>query len=199
VLPFSDALDDAGTLTGAFAVWAEHGGIVGRGVLLDYAEFAQRHAVTIDPFSASCIPFAHLQRLVDEKGIVFRTGDILFVRTGFTAAYNALSSAEQEAIPQRPRAEFMGVESTTEVLRWLWENQFAAVAGDAPAFESSPVGRPGIDSDTVLHQWLLAGWGMPIGEQFDLERLAAHCREIGRWSFFVSSVPLKVGLYAVPR
>ena len=32
---------------------------------------------------------------------------------------------------------------------------------------------------------------MPIGEMFDLEELAKHCRECGRWSFFLSSVPLK--------
>ena len=33
---------------------------------------------------------------------------------------------------------------------------------------------------------------MPIGEYFDLEELAACCRVNGRWSFFLSSVPLKV-------
>ena len=43
-----------------------------------------------------------------------------------------------------------------------------------------------------LHQWFLAGWGMPIGEMFDLEDLARHCEREGGWSFFVSSVPLKV-------
>lgn len=49
------------------------------------------------------------------------------------------------------------------------------------------------DPRYVLHQWLLAGWGMPIGEMFDLERLARECELSGRWSFFISSVPLKVG------
>ena len=131
-----------------------------------------------------------------EKSITFRQGDILFLRTGFTAAYDALSPAEQEAVSQRSTASFAGIESTAEVLRWLWENRFAAVAGDAPAFESSPVGGPGVDPGTVLHQWLLGGWGMPIGEMFDLERLAQHCRETRRWSFFLSSVPLMVGYNA---
>lgn len=28
---------------------------------------------------------------------------------------------------------------------------------------------------------------MPIGELFDLEKLAEHCKETGRWSFFLSS------------
>jgi hypothetical protein len=33
---------------------------------------------------------------------------------------------------------------------------------------------------------------MPIGELFNLEDLARTCKELGRTSFFVSSVPLRV-------
>lgn len=36
---------------------------------------------------------------------------------------------------------------------------------------------------------------MPLGELFDLERLSEECRRQGRWSFFFSSVPLKVGFF----
>lgn len=132
----------------------------------------------------------------------FRPGDILFIRSGFTAAYNALSPSETLGLSKRPSADFIGVEPTVEILEWLWESQFAAVAGDSPSFERSPVGRgktneegdpspPPPPPPVVLHQWLLGGWGMPIGEMFDLEDLAKHCRECGRWSFFLSSVPLK--------
>ena len=168
---------------------------MGRGILLDYCSWASRNSITLEPLSSTGIPFAHLQRVVVDQNVSFRSGDILFIRSGFTAAYNALSSAEQRALSQRPRPEFMGVEPTIEVLQWLWENQFAAVAGDASAFERSPVGQ-GKDEDdapppVVLHQWLLGGWGMPIGEMFDLEDLAEHCRKSRRWSFFLSSVPLK--------
>ncbi|MCJ1473760.1 hypothetical protein MMC13_002411 [Lambiella insularis] len=172
--------------------WADNGGIVGRGVLLDYFDYAEQNSITIDPFASYRIPLDHLKCLVAEQDIVFHPGDILFLRSGYTSAYNALSRPEQEAISQRPTADFIGLESTTDVLRWLWEKKFAAVAGDAPAFESSPVGGPGSNPDTVLHQWLLGGWGIPIGEQVDLERLAEHCKETGRHSFFLSSVPLKI-------
>jgi len=56
------------------------------------------------------------------------------------------------------------------------------------AFEALP-----FQSNTHwLHEWLLAGWGMPIGELFDLEKLATECRRLNKWSFFFSSVPLKV-------
>ncbi|MCJ1383318.1 hypothetical protein MMC17_006431 [Xylographa soralifera] len=176
---------------GVDSFWADNGGIIGRGVLLDYLDYAERNSIAVDPFTSYCIPVDHLKCLVDEQGITIYPGDILFLRTGYTAAYNALSILEREAIPQRPTANFIGVESTIDVLRWLWENKFSAVASDSQAFESSPVGGPEVNPDTVLHQWLLGGWGMPIGEQFDLERLAEHCKETGRYSFFLSSVPLK--------
>ncbi|KAJ4323151.1 hypothetical protein N0V94_002037 [Neodidymelliopsis sp. IMI 364377] len=44
----------------------------------------------------------------------------------------------------------------------------------------------------LLHQWLLGGWGVMIGEMWDLERLCEKAEELGRYTCFVSSVPLKV-------
>lgn len=41
-----------------------------------------------------------------------------------------------------------------------------------------------------LHDHFLALWGMPIGELFDLEKLATLCGEKGKWSFFFASAPL---------
>ena len=67
---------------------------MGRSVLLEYADYAARNAIAIDPFSSTCIPLDHLQGLVAEERIEFRQGDILFLLSGFTAAYNALSFAE---------------------------------------------------------------------------------------------------------
>ena len=150
----------------------------------------------LHPFQSVGIPFSHLERVISDQDITFRPGDILFIRSGFTAAYNKLSPTEQFNLSQRPRPESAGVEPTEDILKWLWDNQFAAVAGDAPAFERSPVGQGETEDapppKVVLHQWLLGGWGMPIGEMFDLEELAEYCRQCGRWSFFLSSVPLKV-------
>jgi hypothetical protein len=39
----------------------------------------------------------------------------------------------------------------------------------------------------MLHEVLLAGWGCPIGELFDLEALAEECQKQSRWSFFLTS------------
>ncbi|MCJ1357681.1 MAG: hypothetical protein MMC33_007677 [Icmadophila ericetorum] len=172
--------------------WASSGGIVGRGILLDYKSWAEKNSIPLSPLTSTPIRLAHLHQLISSKNITFHPGDILFIRSGFISAYTSLTPIEQASLPSRPSADFAGLESTPEVLEWLWTNQFAAVAGDAPAFEMSPVGNPETDPRFVLHQWLLAGWGMPIGEMFDLEVLSEMCQMEGRWSFFVSSVPLKV-------
>lgn len=171
-------------------VIAENGGIVGRGVLLDYVAHAEKNSLPITPFEAHDIPVSVLKDIAKDQGVSFRAGDILLVRSGFVRGYEALSQAEREAMADRPPT-FAGVQAGRETLQWLWENQFSAVAGDAIAFERAPVSGPDAAKET-LHQWLLAGWGCPIGEMFYLEKLAEKCRELGRWSFFVSSMPLKV-------
>ena len=46
--------------------------------------------------------------------------------------------------------------------------------------------------DYSLHEIMLAGWGMPVGELFDLEKLSEICEEEKRWDFFVASAPLNM-------
>jgi len=110
------------------------------------------------------------------------------VRSGYLKAFNALSEEDARAQVAAPHPPAVGVESSEEILKWIWENQFSAVAGDQLAFEAWPCQ----DTKYFLHEWLLAGWGMPIGELFDLETLAVECKKKAKWSFFFGSVPLKV-------
>lgn len=101
----------------------------------------------------------------------------------------SLSSSELAAyMSLKPAPPLLGVESGEPMLRWIWDHEFAAVAGDMVAFEAQPF----VSETHILHEWLIAGWGMPIGELFDLERLAMVCKEKKKWNFFFSSVPLKV-------
>lgn len=41
-----------------------------------------------------------------------------------------------------------------------------------------------------MHDFILALWGMPLGELWDLEALSAECERQQRWSFFLTSAPL---------
>ncbi|KAI7974706.1 hypothetical protein EIK77_003854 [Talaromyces pinophilus] len=177
--------------------WVDNGGVVGRGILIDIASYAERNNLTFPAFESTVIPLDLIKKAAVEQGVSFRPGDILFIRVGFTKAYEKLSVEEGIALGQRPVSRFVGIESSEATLRWLWENQFAAVASDAVAVESSPVDGPQVPPEWSLHQWCLAGWGLPLGEMFYLEKLAIHCAEKKRWTFFFSSVPLNVSCPAL--
>jgi hypothetical protein len=170
--------------------WAESGGIVGRGVLLDWSAWAQKQPdrAIVDSFSTHSIPLNELLEVAKHQGVSFKQGDVLFVRTGYLSALEALSPEEMKTLAETAAPPAIGVESSEETLRWLWEEGFTAVVGDNPSFEAWPCQN----KDFWLHEWLLAGWGMPIGELFDLEQLSKECASRKKWTFFFSSVPLKV-------
>lgn len=188
---------------------------MGRGVLLDYPAYCQRTGLKQEnALGSSAISLDILKEIAKEQGVSLRPADVLFVRVGFTAAYNALGPDQQKAISERAQPNFLGIASESNMLRWIWENEFSAVASDAPSFEQAPISgvHTGIgkvwknevweaemQGGGLLHQWLLAGWGCPIGEMFDLEALGKKCEELKRWSFFLSSVPLKVCPDIPPR
>ena len=162
---------------------------MGRGILLDYASWTEQTGRPLPPaFETSPIPASDLRQVAASQGTPIRPGDILFVRTGWGRAYAGLDDAGRAALAAMDPPPAVGLESSKETLRWLWECGFAAVAGDQPSFEAWPCR----DKAFWLHEWLLSGWGMPIGEIFDLESLAEECARRKRWSFFFSSVPLKV-------
>ncbi|KAL2882108.1 hypothetical protein SGCOL_002370 [Colletotrichum sp. CLE4] len=163
--------------------------ITGRGVLLDWYSWATEKNITFDPFSAFGIPLSQLQAVANAQKTEFQQGDILLVRTGWLPAYRALTTEEQLALPQREVRASCGVEASEEAIRWHWDHAFAAVASDTVAYEAWPSPKPwGVS----MHEVFLSGWGMPIGESFDLERLAVRCRELQRWSFMMVSVPLDI-------
>lgn len=163
--------------------------ITGRGVLLDWWSYAQKNNISVDHFAIHAIPLSQLLDVAAEQKVDFQTGDILLIRTGWMPAYYKLSIEERSALPFRPVRSSIGVEASEEAIRWHWERAFAAVASDTVAYEAWPSPKPwGVS----MHEVFLSGWGMPIGESFDLEEVAAACAERGRWSFFFVSVPLNV-------
>lgn len=72
------------------------------------------------------------------------------------------------------------------MIDWLHDCYFAAVGGDAPAFEKWPTSE-----SWLLHEYLLALWGVPIGEMVDLERVSELCEKYKRSTFFVTSAPFR--------
>ncbi|QUC22866.1 uncharacterized protein UV8b_07107 [Ustilaginoidea virens] len=168
--------------------WVEKGGVVGRGVLLDYAAWADAKGLQLKPLETVSIPVSALDQVAASQGTTLQAGDILFVRVGWTREYQKQSPNERAALASKESPPAMGLESSEETLRWIWDKELAAIAGDHPSMEAWPCQNMAFQ----LHPWLLAGWGMPIGELFDLERLSEECSKRQRWTFFFSSMPLKV-------
>ncbi|KAL5361804.1 hypothetical protein BJX96DRAFT_166164 [Aspergillus floccosus] len=178
--------------------WAAHG-IAGRAVLLDYRHYAHTQGITYDPNTSHAISLADLRACAAAQGLDIRPesqgghirpGDILLVRSGFVENYAGLSADAWRAVATRegPEQRWAGVKQEDDMLDWLHDCYFAAVAGDSPTFECWPA----VEGRGLMHQDFLALWGMPLGEMWDLEKLAKRCRELGRWTFFLTSAPANV-------
>jgi len=172
--------------------FAEHG-IVGRGILVDFERWRQQQSSDHEAYKLECmqahpIKLSWMKEILKEQGTEVKFGDIFIIRSGWMAAYHKLTDEDILEITKTNPPPICGVEQDEETLKWIWEN-FSAVAGDQPAFERYP--HPG-SLGWSMHEVLLAGWGCPIGELFDLEKLAEHCAKEKRWSFFVTSEVVNV-------
>lgn len=174
--------------------WHKRGGLVARGVLLDYKAWADENEVHYDVFQSHRISTEELEMVAKSQGVVFKTGDVLIVRTGFTEALTGKTGEQQQQLLSTGRR--CGVEGSMKSARWIWNHHFSAVAGDTSGFEAVPPLRPdgteGNSSQLVLHQYLLSLFGMPIGEFWDLKALSDTCRELKRYTFLLTSSPLNV-------
>ncbi|KIW65320.1 hypothetical protein PV04_07590 [Phialophora macrospora] len=165
--------------------WSERGGVVGRGVLLDYLSWAQERGISYSPIERHAISERDLEAVAAWQGTEFRQGDILLIRSGFVKWYKEASSEERRK-GTADGSTWAGVEGTKESVEWIWNRHFAAVGGDANVFEAWPAK----DERWRLHDNLIALFGMPVGEMFDLDELAETCRRLNKWSFLFTSAPL---------
>lgn len=203
------------TIVNGIDGWAEKA-IAGRGILIDYPLWAEEQGIPYDSMSTHPITVEDMKAIMTARNIEPRQGDILLLRTGYVPAYLSLDAVTKESL-QSAAHTWPGLKQEESMIRWLWEQQFSAIAADNPALEcirefpfqffypygylrgSTDQSIAPLNEEWMLHPILLAGWGTPIGELFDLEALAVMCKRRRRWSFFVTSVPLNYrGVVASP-
>ncbi len=163
-------------------------GIAGRGVLADVARYYDRIGKSINFTKAESIPLADVQNTLEDQGVALRGGDILLIRIGWTKFY--LSASAEIKAELAKETVVPGIEGSERTARWLWDNHLAAVASDSPALEALP--KPAGEEMEFLHFHMLAFFGMPIGEMWNLEGLAEDCADDGRYDFFLTSAPLNI-------
>ncbi len=114
--------------------WAQ-AGIAGRGVLIDYVSHAEKKGVKYSSFERHEIKLSEILEIANDCNIEFRKGDILLIRSGTTKEWDRMPMADKAAYGAAGNPSGAGVEATEDSLRFLWNSGFAAVAGDAFAFE----------------------------------------------------------------
>ncbi|KAI1880327.1 hypothetical protein JX265_001948 [Neoarthrinium moseri] len=169
-------------------------GIAGRAIFVDWYAWALKRGHTVDTFTSYAVPFSEIVEALQDQGLsldVFRPGDILILRFGYLEQYESMNTEQRDQLDklyQTKKPDNIGIKPSRELLEFLWNNKLAAVAGDTRSLEVWPC----TELEWHLHEWLLAGWGMPIGELFYLEDLAKLCASLHRYTFFLSSSPMNV-------
>jgi kynurenine formamidase len=149
-------------------------GIVTRGVLLDVAALLGRPWLE----AGEGIGPAELEAAEHAAGARIAEGDALLLRTGWPARRAALG-------PVEPWKHRPGLHAAA--LPWLGERGVAVVASDA-AHDVVPSRYRTIPMP--IHTVGLAAMGLALVDACDFERLAAACRERGRWTCLFIVAPL---------
>jgi kynurenine formamidase len=161
-------------------------GIAGRGVLADIGRYYEAAGKSINYTAAQSIPLEDLEATLAAQKSTLRRGDILLIRIGWTAFYLGASDAVKQELARETVVP--GIEGSERVARWIWDHHLAAIASDSPALEALPKSP----DQEFLHFYMLAFFGMPIGEMWNLEALAEDCARDRVYEFFLTSAPLNV-------
>ncbi len=175
---------------------ADHG-IVWRGVLVDLERYLSATGRRLNYSVGDPIHVELVDQAAAAQGVKFRSGDVLLLRTGWLKYYFGMSLEERTAFPKSMRSPWL-VQSY-ETLAWIWDHQFSVCACDNfglecfPPIEASPFALEVQDVPDVhprhtsmMHASMIALLGLTIGEQWNLEALAADCANDGVWECFVS-------------
>lgn len=136
---------------------SERGGIVGRGVLVDFVRYAEKRGINYDPLGPYAISLAQIKEILIEEKVEIRQGDILILRCG-------LSKYLRSYTPNDPGPfdayVHVGVDPTPELLEWLWDSNIGAVGGDVTAFEALPAsdGSSKFCLSPSSHHCYACGW-----------------------------------------
>jgi kynurenine formamidase len=161
-------------------------GIAGRGVLLDLARWAENHGQAVDWRERRPFTVRDLEDCAAWQEVDILEGTILLLRAGWQSGWEAASEeARREAVAHEPPVS-PGLESSSAIPERLWDWGVALVACDNVALEAFP------PQDHLLHIDLLVRLGIPIGELWLVDELAAACASEHRFEFLVTCAPLNV-------
>ncbi|WP_424961405.1 cyclase family protein [Ekhidna sp.] len=143
-------------------------GIVGRGILIDAAEYLEGGVAL-----GQAITPEDLNMILDRQHVKIKSGDILFVRTGL----GMKNTRERRA----------GLHPSCVV--WMHENDVALLGSDGDN-DAHPI--PFERWSSPFHTIGIPYLGLPLIDNADLEALSKKCKQEQRYEFFVSINPWKI-------
>jgi kynurenine formamidase len=156
----------------------QFGPVVTRGILCDVARlkgvdtFDEPYAITGDD----------LEECAAGAGLQVEPGDVLMVRTG---QLHWLRVGDRERYADISPGVGVGA------IEWLHDHDVAAIATDTHTFEPYPGEGPNPFLFPV-HMIELRDMGLPQGQQWDLDALAADCAADGVYECLLVATPLPV-------
>ena len=151
-------------------------GIVTRGILLDIPRL--KGVPYLEP--STPIYQEDIEAWEKQAGVTVSAGDVVLLRTGRWARRAALG-------PWELTGNAAGIH--VSVGRWLKERDVASFGSDS----ASDV-QPSLveDVEFPVHVFLIAGLGMNIFDNMDLEALAETAARENRWEFMLTAGPIPV-------
>lgn len=178
--------------------------ITGRAVLLDVDRHLAERGRPVQHHSSRAITAQDLRDTCASQDLEVRPGDIVLIRFGWLTWYREHAAPKVRAGLSEELVH-PGLEQSHEVLEWLWDHRISLVAGDNFALERWPAAADspfytraerdqGIRDphSGIMHRALIGLLGLPIGELWNLDELAAACAADRRWSFLLTVAPLPV-------
>jgi kynurenine formamidase len=184
--------------------WARRG-IVGRAVLCDVGRWRAALGRPLRYDQPDPIEPSDVVATLAAQGSPVEEGDILLLRTGWVGWYEQADAATRARLADVGSLATPGLRPGEDTARFLWNLHIAAIGADNPAVEVWPPGalttaehEATVRADRsrlheiFTHVILLPLLGLPLGELWDLEALAADCAADGRYRCMFTSAPINL-------
>lgn len=153
-------------------------GITSRGVLLDIP--AVLGVNWLEPGFG--VTPEHLEAAQERQGVRVRSGDILFLRVGYSKRRRA----------EGPRPVNLGQAGFhASTLPWLHDHEVAVIGNDGGQ-DAMPSGYHLDGLAMPIHTIGITAMGLWLLDNLDLEPLAEACAARRRWTFFLHLAPLRI-------
>ena len=98
--------------------WHKRGGLVARGVLIDWKRYADEEGIKFDPFDKDSFTPEDIEKVAKKQGVEFKPGDVIIIRSGYTEGLTGIPAEKQAELLSSHKA--CGVTGDVATAKWFW-------------------------------------------------------------------------------